>query len=222
MVTRTAEPELYKDKIEVSLDGRQIFYLFFGGAVVACLVFVLGVMVGRRLESRAHVDRAAATSATRDPLAALDRLAEGKGEMTFPAALGSSAPPPVNAVERVIEPPAPPPPVVEKPAEKPAAKPAEKKKPAADEPAPASKPDNDDKGKFTLQLSAFQDQAEAEAFLATVKGAGYRAYVVSAEVEGKGTFYRVRLGNYNSYDDAVAAKAEFERKVPKIAYVTRL
>ncbi|HRK48052.1 MAG TPA: hypothetical protein PK324_20635 [Nocardioides sp.] len=49
-MTRTSEPELYKDKIEVSLDGRQIFYLFFGGAVVACLVFVLGVMVGRRLE----------------------------------------------------------------------------------------------------------------------------------------------------------------------------
>ena len=62
MVTRTSEPELYKDKIEVSLDGRQIFYLFFGGAVVACLVFVLGVMVGRRLEARSHVDRAAATS----------------------------------------------------------------------------------------------------------------------------------------------------------------
>jgi hypothetical protein len=138
MVTRAAEPELYKDKIEVSLDGRQIFYLFFGGAVVACLVFVLGVMVGRRLESRAHVDRAAATSATRDPLAALDRLAEGKGEMTFPSALGSAAPP-VTEVDRAIQavaPPAPPPapappkvavPAAEKPtrpAKEPEAKPA--------------------------------------------------------------------------------------------------
>src|SRR5262245_23580346 len=68
-----SEPELYKDKIEVSLDGRQIFYLFFGGAVIACLVFVLGVMVGKRVEARAHVDRAG-TSAARDPLAALDAL----------------------------------------------------------------------------------------------------------------------------------------------------
>ena len=40
------EADLYKDKIEVSLDGRQIFYLFFGGAVIVGLVFVLGVMVG--------------------------------------------------------------------------------------------------------------------------------------------------------------------------------
>src|SRR5690606_40443237 len=48
------EAELYKDKIEVSLDGRQIFYLFFGGAVIVGLVFVLGVMVGRRVEARGH------------------------------------------------------------------------------------------------------------------------------------------------------------------------
>ena len=41
-----AEMELFRDKIEVSLDSRQIFYLFFGGAVIASLVFVLGVMVG--------------------------------------------------------------------------------------------------------------------------------------------------------------------------------
>ena len=30
-----------KEKLEVSLDNRQIFYLFFGSAVVACLVFVV-------------------------------------------------------------------------------------------------------------------------------------------------------------------------------------
>ena len=53
------EPELYKDKIEVSLDSRQIFYLFFGGAVIVGVVFVLGVLVGRRVEARGHIERAA-------------------------------------------------------------------------------------------------------------------------------------------------------------------
>jgi DedD protein len=248
MVTRTSEPELYKDKIEVSLDGRQIFYLFFGGAVVACMVFVLGVMVGRRLEARAHVDKAAATSARKDPLAALDRLAEGKGEMTYPAALrGSDAP--VAEVDRAIQAVTPKPEAKKPEAAKPAAAAAaaakeEPKQVAKEEPkdepvkkpdaepvkkpeaAPAKKPEaaaasGKASAKFTLQLSAFQDKAEAEAFLATVKGAGYGAYVVSADVDGK-TFFRVRLGNYGTYDEAVAAKAEFERKVPKIAYVTRL
>src|SRR6188472_556632 len=79
------DSELYKDKIEVSLDGRQIFYLFFGGAVIVGLVFVLGVMVGRRVEARGHVDRAR-VAATVDPLAALDRL-EGGGNLSFQGAL---------------------------------------------------------------------------------------------------------------------------------------
>ena len=85
------EAELYKDKIEVSLDGRQIFYLFFGGAVIVGLVFVLGVMVGRRVEARGHVDRAN-VAATVDPLAALDRLEGGSG-LSFQGSLrGGEAP----------------------------------------------------------------------------------------------------------------------------------
>jgi DedD protein len=240
-----SDSDLYKDKIEVSLDGRQIFYLFFGGAVVACLVFVLGVMVGRRLEARGHVDKVAGTSAARDPLAALDKLADGPGAMTFPSALaGSGSGGPVAAVDReiaamaakrdakpadapkpeAVKPADPPKPEAVKPADPPkpeAAKP-EVAKPAA-EPKPADSPDDRPAGKpkFTLQLSAFQDEGEANAFLATVKGAGYAAYLNVAEVDGK-KFYRVRLGNYPTYEDAVAVKADFESKVPKIAYVTRL
>ncbi|MCB9752868.1 MAG: SPOR domain-containing protein [Myxococcales bacterium] len=40
--------EKWKDKVELSLDNRQIFFLFFGLSVVGCFVFALGVMVGRR------------------------------------------------------------------------------------------------------------------------------------------------------------------------------
>ena len=82
--------ELYKDKVEISLDSRQIFYLFFGGSVVVGLVFVLGIVVGRRVEARAHIDRAQ-TQVAVDPLAALDRLAGGAG-LTFQGALRSATP----------------------------------------------------------------------------------------------------------------------------------
>src|SRR5512139_1513483 len=92
------EADLYKDKIEVSLDGRQIFYLFFGGAVITGLVFVLGVMVGRRIEARGHADLDRAAAA--DPLAALDRL-EGPGSLSFKGTLtGAQAP---TEVERAID-----------------------------------------------------------------------------------------------------------------------
>ena len=43
-------PELTasKEKVDFSLDNRQVFFLFFGLSVVGCFVFALGVMVGRR------------------------------------------------------------------------------------------------------------------------------------------------------------------------------
>ncbi|MEO7669704.1 MAG: hypothetical protein ABIW57_10225, partial [Polyangia bacterium] len=46
----------WKDKIEVRLDNRQVFFLFFGSAMVACMLFVLGVIVGKRLESRGRAE----------------------------------------------------------------------------------------------------------------------------------------------------------------------
>ena len=55
--------ERWRDKIELRLDNRQVFFLFFGSAVVACMLFVLGVMVGKRIESRGQ----AASPELQDP-----------------------------------------------------------------------------------------------------------------------------------------------------------
>ena len=78
------------------------------------------------------------------------------------------------------------------------------------------------KGKFTLQLSSFQDRNEADAFLSSVKAAGYSAYVTEAEVSGKGTFYRVRMGKYASLEAANDAKVDVEKAIKKSASVMRL
>jgi len=306
------EADLYKDKIEVSLDGRQIFYLFFGGAVIVGLVFVLGVMVGRRVEARGHVDRARTTAAV-DPLAALDRL-EGNGGLSFKGSLmGTPAPSDVEhaigEIEKTrakpdakheqkpepkveapkVEPKAVDAKVEAKPeakvepkalasADKPKkadepklepkkadepkleakkedakkldeAKKPEKKSDAAevradkpkkadeakkDEPkkvdavADADKPKSEDKkddapkSKYTLQLSSFQDRAEADAFLSSLKAQGYQAHVTEATVSGKGTFYRVRMGTYKSIEAANDAKAEFERASKKSVSVMKI
>jgi cell division septation protein DedD len=77
-------------------------------------------------------------------------------------------------------------------------------------------------GNFVLQLSSFQSRAEADAFQAELRAAGWSSYVVQASVPGKGVWYRVRLGNYASWREAVEAKEKFERKQGKIAYVTRI
>src|SRR5206468_5363119 len=65
--------ERWKDKVEISLDGRQIFFLFFGSAVAACLIFVTGVLIGKRIEARALALQPAPLE---DPLAALDQLGD--------------------------------------------------------------------------------------------------------------------------------------------------
>jgi DedD protein len=280
------EAELYKDKIEVSLDGRQIFYLFFGGAVIVGLVFVLGVMVGRRVEARGHTDRAR-VAATVDPLAALDRLEGGSG-LSFQGAL-RGADGPVSDVEKTIA--AMPkrddkkleavkveplkadvkiePKVeakvdakvdakVEKKTDEPkvehkaddakpeakADKPLEKKADAKTETkndvktetkndakvdaktetktdAKAEAPKEPQKAKFTLQLSSFQDRAEAQAYLESIKSAGYTAHVTEGVVDGK-QYFRVRMGAYKNYDAAMSAKTEFEKTAKKIAIVTKL
>src|SRR2546423_535201 len=44
--------ERWKDKIEVRLDNRQVFFLFFGSALVACLLFIRGGRGGRGRERR--------------------------------------------------------------------------------------------------------------------------------------------------------------------------
>src|SRR5260221_14297199 len=66
---RLRDVERWKDKIEVRLDNRQVFFLFFGSALVACMLFVLGVIVGKRIESRGRAD----APEIQDPLAVLDR-----------------------------------------------------------------------------------------------------------------------------------------------------
>ena len=260
------ETELFKDKIEVSLDGRQIFYLFFGGAVIVGMVFVLGVMVGRRVEARGHVDHAQ-TPTSADPLAALDRL-EGNGGLSFHGTLlGNEAQRPVEKAigeiekARVAEPavkpkadapkveaprPPEPPKASDKQIEKHDKPEKSDKAEKADRTADAKSDDKSDEGRtrsaaaggaksddkpkkkkddgasFTLQVSSFQDKGEAEALLSTVRASGFQAYLTSAEVDGKGTFYRVRIGKYGSMDAANDAKAEFEKTAKRSALVTRL
>jgi cell division septation protein DedD len=248
--------ERWKDKIEVRLDNRQVFFLFFGSALVACMLFVLGVIVGKRLESRGRAE----APEIQDPLAVLDRInaatnaqgapAPADQALTFPKALigggpsagrGRSPAPHAVAVAAVRPSPAaapllspapavaaPPKPIAAaaKPATPPArpATAATPPKPIATAaakptapPAPAAPTAPPAKGKFALQLNTFPEKSDADEL--AKKFAAQGAYVVAAEVPGKGTVYRVRVGNYASAEEALAAKGTFEKQNNVIAYV---
>ncbi len=110
---------------------------------------------------------------------------------------------------------------VAKPKDAPKADKPKDDKPKDDKPADKPK-DEQPKARYTLQLSSFQDKGEAQAFMDNLKSAGYQATLTEAEVEGKGTFYRVRYGLYHSLDAATDAKAELEKAAHKSASIMRL
>jgi septal ring-binding cell division protein DamX len=102
--------------------------------------------------------------------------------------------------------------------------PAETETPAAKNasvPLIGAAPTDSAKGKihFTLQLSSFQDRGEAEAFAA--KFGSEKTYLVVSDLPGKGTWYRVRVGDFATAKDAIAGKLAFEKKHGVIAYVAQ-
>jgi DedD protein len=279
--------ERWKDKIEIRLDNRQVAFLFFGSALIACLLFILGVIVGKRLESRGH----AVAPEIEDPLALLDRVASTlpgsapaaprpSGEVAVSRAGGAQptrrAPAPEALAVAVapapkleeVAPPAPKPAAAKKvdvapPKPEPApiaeltpeprtvavkAKPSAPVAPAAKAAAPAEQPRAASPellppsalggavavapaavtavpagaaaaaGKrFMLQIGSFQDQAEAEAFASSF--ASERPVVVKWALPEKGVWYRVRVGEFRAFKEAVDAKLSFEKRFNKIALV---
>jgi septal ring-binding cell division protein DamX len=79
--------------------------------------------------------------------------------------------------------------------------------------------DPKNKGRFTLQISSFQDKKEAENFARKLEGE--HPYLVQSDIPGKGVWFRVRLGDYASDKEAKTAKLSFERKFNLIAYVAQ-
>lgn len=227
------EMHKWKDKVELSLDNRQIFFLFFGLSVVGCFVFALGVMVGRRVDfdSVAEVE-----SQPGQGLAVLDTEAE---PTSYAAALRS--PDPQDAP--IAEPVAMPEPDGESTDEDPEpAKPGEgkAKNAAAAKPAKAGKPGDKpsadksvmasgktatpavaDGRRFTLQMKAFAKPEEAEAFAAPLRANGHDVRVEAHEIKGR-IWHRVRMGEFDNWEDGLAAKTDFEKNEKMIAYVVRL
>ena len=74
------------------------------------------------------------------------------------------------------------------------------------EPSPlklaASRPDA---GIYRVQVSSFRELKYARSLESKVRAQGYPAFVASTQVSGKGTWYRVYLGEYSSSEKAQAA-----------------
>jgi len=253
-----------REKFDLSLDSRQVVSLLIGAIVVLGAVFVLGVLVGKKLAGTQQPDRAP------DLLAALDHRSEALEKarasppLTFqeeltrttpdekhapPAAKPTPAAAPAKAAAvtpAAVAPPAKSPPAASavasaaKPA--PAATPSEDRTrpaeavspaseaktsetitaratPTAAKPAPKPPEATTANGAFTLQLGSSPNREDAERQASRLREKGYAPYIVSAEVPGKGTWYRVRMGSFPTKDAATRYLQDFKRETQSEAFV---
>ncbi len=259
-----------KDGVELFLDNRQIFLLFFASVVILGLVFALGVVVGKKmltspsppppvdplalLDQTGNVDsfssnltfhdeltvdkkqKRKASKAVSTPAKQLDsKKQKTKSEHALPPAVAASRGQSVKktSAKRIqghtslmTSPDSTP--KKEPTAEQKTRSEKQKAKPASDmksghgtEPLASNPSDKTTGSLFTLQLSSFQDRAEAERFIQNLRVSGMKPFIITANIPGRGIWYRVRLGEFKSWEEAAQAKEKIEKEQKIIAYVAK-
>lgn len=191
---------------EIQLTGKQLVFLFMSVVVVAVVIFLLGVSVGRSVPGDAAVVAgnagmmdAEGTDLTSGPdVGQPDDLTYDEELQDGPSV--SAAPPTASPEPEVVpEPEASSEPV--EPPDPPAPAPAASETPASAPPAAAEAPPTGD-GWF-VQLGAFGSRENADALVARLRDGGYAAFITSV-----GSLHRVRVGPYadRAEADRVAAR----------------
>lgn len=66
--------------------------------------------------------------------------------------------------------------------------------------------------RYSLQAAAFPNEAGANEFCERLKRAGVPAYIVSADIAGRGRWFRIRVGRFESTQDADSFASESRRR----------
>jgi DedD protein len=211
MATTTTHDEGFH---EIQLNGKQLVFLFMAGTVVAVVIFLCGVLVGRgvqltpagldSLSSDAAIEPAPAPDAPAVPLGSgSEAPASSKEQLQYPERLTAAQP----GREVLNAKPSPPPPA---PASNAAAAPVA----AAPVPAPAPADDvrTEPAGQgYSIQLTALSERREAESIARRLAGKGYSAYVVAPAAGTPGVF-RVRVGKFKELREAESVSTRLKKE----------
>jgi len=184
-----------RQRLDLSLDGRQLVALTICALLLVTAVFSLGMLIGRRT---AAGDVGIEISGD---LAALDARArkEPPAILRAPKAAEATV---VSAPPRTATVVAPP--------------------PRAAQVAPAAAafaPPPQDLGAYTVQIGASQERTEAARLEGRARGAGLKPYVVETNLGAKGTWYRVRVGAFRDKEAANRFRKDVERELRVAAAV---
>jgi DedD protein len=219
-----------KERFELALDAKQVIAVLLGSLVILGGVFVLGVSVGRQ----AFAAVAQPVAAPKDALARLDEPLPAREEappelkahqaLTDARSIDQMLPvPQVKATTVAIAPAPPPAPGLEKvtaaepqlaatavvenrhplpPVRR--AEPVARREPVKKRVDPAPK-----RGAYAIQIGSVPRRADAERLARQV--APRHPRIVPADVPGKGRFYRVLVGAFESRDAARRQLASLTR-----------
>jgi cell division septation protein DedD len=198
-----------RDKLQISLDDRQVIALAVCALLLLFGVFSLGILLGKKVTSpqrarESFADLASLDAQARshpDPRPAAAPVEVARPEKVAPAVHTTSViPAPARQTTVVAAPPARP--VQVAPAV-----------PVALTPPPR------ELGNFTVQVGASQDRADAARLESRARGAGLKPYVQEANLGAKGTWYRVRVGAFRERDAANRFRLDVERELRSAAAV---
>lgn len=217
---------------EIQLNGKQLVFLFMASTVVAVVIFLCGVMVGRGVRVQRPVE---AVEAAGDPAA--DPTAVDKPAATPPATATTPSNAPIAANEVLTYPsrlegqdapdeklrvrPASPKEVATPVATSakvtpPLVKPAPPKETAS---ARIDAPPEPAGSGFVVQIAAVNDRGEAEAIARRMAGKGYPTFVTTPR--GGPKMFRVRIGKYQSRREAETIAARLEKEDQFKPWITR-
>ncbi len=226
---------------EIQLKGKQLVFLFMVATVVAVVIFLCGVMVGRGVPVRAtsviDTPEQASFDARGDELRAvsIDSSAPPAGQeiLTYPPLLLDDPDPPSAIPEPVVAarpaPAAPRPVAVNSPtvasaptptpttAAEPRPAPAAATPPVAAPPTAADATLVEPPGTgFVVQVAAVRQRDEANAMARRLSAKGYPAFVTVA-----GPNFRVRVGKYDDRGEAESVAGRLETEDRFMSWITR-
>jgi cell division septation protein DedD len=76
-------------------------------------------------------------------------------------------------------------------------------------------------GLYTLQVISYADPQEAQIFASALRKRGHAAYVTAGVVEGRGTHWRVRIGPFETRQEAQDYRTTFEREEGMNTFIVR-
>jgi len=184
-------------KYEITLDRKQVFFTIIGLATSFLLTFALGVVIGTKstyIKTLVQNEKVEPSPKEQLPLESFKTTqTKGEGEeeknitqFTFYDTLPKRSDTPLTEKAETVK------------------TKAKKKASVAKKSAKKAKTLDQDmlRTRFTIQLGSFKKKEKAYALQNKLKKQGYLVRVTPKKIEDKGTYYRVRMGNFNAPEEA--------------------